>query len=240
MICALCLKDKILRKSHIIAEFMYKPLYDKLHRFHVMSTDPKHKHSFGQKGSRERLLCEDCEQLLGVNENYVRQVFKGGTGITIQANQNPIIIGDINYKKFKLFELSLLWRASISKLEFFKNIKLSSGEEEDLRKAILNGDPLEPEDYGCIISIILYDKNRIADDIIMEPDVKTVNNYKCYRFVLGGCFWIFVSQIFILVNEFPGKELFLSKEGKQVIRLETYNNIHLFQVLSQKLRNKPK
>lgn len=219
---------------------MYKPLYDKFHRYHVMSTDPKDKHTYGQKGSRERLLCEDCEQLLGVNENYVRQVFKGGTGITIQANQNPIIIGDINYKKFKLFELSLLWRASISKLEFFKNIKLTSVEEEDLRKAILNSDPLEPEDYGCIISMILYDKNRIADDIIMEPDVIPVDNFKCYRFVLGGCFWIFVSQISILANKFSGKELFLSKGGTQIIMLETYNNINLFQVMSRKLRNKPK
>ena len=64
MKCRLCLKEKPIQNSHIIPEFLYKPLYDNLHRFKSLSTLPEIKIEYKQKGIREKLLCRDCEQYI--------------------------------------------------------------------------------------------------------------------------------------------------------------------------------
>ena len=120
MVCKLCKKDKKLLNSHIIPEFIYKPLYDEKHRFHVISTyKTKHK-PIEQKGIREKLLCADCEQHLSAYEGYAKKVLFGGVQISVQKENGGIVISEINYKYFKLFQLSILWRASVSNLKMFK------------------------------------------------------------------------------------------------------------------------
>lgn len=77
MACALCLADRPLRESHIIPEFMYQALYDDIHRFHVLSKEPQERNKLFQKGLREALLCDDCEQYMGRYERYM-SLFLGG------------------------------------------------------------------------------------------------------------------------------------------------------------------
>ena len=55
-ICALCLKPSVLRQSHIISEFLYKPLYDSKHRLNVLSTNIPLKRAFELKGINEATL----------------------------------------------------------------------------------------------------------------------------------------------------------------------------------------
>ena len=64
MICKFCKKDKILKNSHIIPEFFYKPLYDSKHKMIVMERDKEDISDKWkiQKGIREYLLCGDCEE----------------------------------------------------------------------------------------------------------------------------------------------------------------------------------
>ena len=136
--CKLCLKQKKLQKSHIIPEFFYQPLYDNLHKFNVITTSSKEKNKPEQKGIRERLLCYDCEQLLSPNEDYVRRVIYGGTEIKISRDGNNVIIWNTDYIKFKLSQLSLLWRSSVSKLKYFSNISLGPHEEKIRQMLILS------------------------------------------------------------------------------------------------------
>jgi hypothetical protein len=55
--CALCREPGDLRRSHILPEFFYKPVYDETHRFLETSTDPRDRVMIRQKGLREFLLC---------------------------------------------------------------------------------------------------------------------------------------------------------------------------------------
>ena len=112
--CKLCGKVDKLRNSHIIPEFLFKPLYDSKHRFHVLSTVLDSPNRYEQKGIREKLLCQSCETLLSKHEGYARTVLFGGTEISVRKEDGNYIIGDIDYKKFKLFQISILWRAGIS------------------------------------------------------------------------------------------------------------------------------
>ena len=70
MQCRLCLAEKNLRDSHVLSEFLFRSMYDPMHRFWEISTNPDDKTRIHQKGPREKLLCEDCELELSKYERY--------------------------------------------------------------------------------------------------------------------------------------------------------------------------
>lgn len=191
-VCKLCQRQRKLRNSHIISEFLYKPLYDpEMHRFHILSTLPAITKRFEQKGVREKLFCDDCEKLLCPYEDYVRRVLYGGVEIGIKDMNDLVLLINIDYKKFKLLQLSLLWRSSISSLPFFSYVKLGSRHEEKLRKMILSENPGEPHEYGCINFLILNDKKEMEDNLIMQPELVKMAGRHWYRFLCGGLLWFF-------------------------------------------------
>ena len=126
MICYLCKKKSELKKSHIIPEFVYKDLYDSKHRFHVLSTLKETPRPIEQKGIKEKLLCGSgkCEQQLSIYEKYAKEVLMGGVEITVKDEGDIIFVSDVDYQKFKLFQLSILWRASICNDKMFSRVEL--------------------------------------------------------------------------------------------------------------------
>src|ERR1700722_5312758 len=84
MNCALCQSNSPLRDSHIIPEFLYKELYDKIQRFHVVPLDASKPEHFEQKGLYEKLLCKVCEQKFSVWEKYAKEAFCEGIRIKIE------------------------------------------------------------------------------------------------------------------------------------------------------------
>ena len=212
MKCRLCLKEKELLKSHIIPEFLYKPVYDDLHRLTVVSTGPFDKIKYEQKGYRERLLCYDCEQLLSPLEDYGRRVIYGGGETETIVFENEIKVRNIDYKKFKLFQLSLLWRASVSRQESYIEVNLRHN-EETIRKMLIAQIPGEPNHFGCFMTVLLWEENKPMDGIILSPARLHIEGHICFRFIVGACAWFFVvsrhSKDFILKDYFlrPGKEL---------------------------------
>jgi hypothetical protein len=212
MKCRLCLEDKELQKSHIIPEFFYKPVYDGLHRLNVVSTKPSDKIKYQQKGYRERLLCYDCEQLLSPLENYVRRVFYGDTGVETQDVGNGIILRNIDYQKFKLFQLSFLWRASVSRQGFFSEVNLGH-KEETIRKMLIAQIPGEPYQFGCIMAFLLWEENKPLDGIILPPARLHIEGHMCFRFIVGGSAWFFVVSRHS--KDFKLKDFFL-RQGEEL------------------------
>jgi hypothetical protein len=185
--CKLCLEQKNLQNSHIIPEFFYKPLYDEKHRIHVLSTTPEEKNVMEQKGVREKLLCYDCEQYFSQLEDYARKVFYGGVEIGMRNDKNKILFEDIDYTKFKLFQLSLLWRASVSTVRLFSEVSIGAHEEK-LRKMLINKNPGEYYEYGCSIIGLLMEGKRLADQMILKPESLRVDGqrFKNIRKALVG------------------------------------------------------
>jgi hypothetical protein len=188
--CKLCLKEKDLKKSHIIPEFIYSSLYDEKHRFHEISDDVKKKNKPHQKGISERLLCFECEQLLSKYERYASLVLNGGYNPNVRNEGKLVHLGNIEYSKFKLFALSVLWRASVSSLKVFCQVKLGPHEEK-LRLMILNDDPGAEYQYPFILSPILHG-NEVQEALIVPPTWTRLDNHYAYRFVFGGIAWVFV------------------------------------------------
>jgi hypothetical protein len=231
--CKLCLEQKNLQNSHIIPEFFYKPLYDEKHRFHVLSTIPEEKNIMEQKGVREKLLCYDCEQYFSQLEDYASKVFNGGVEIGFKKDINKILIENIDYTKFKLFQLSLLWRASVSSCKLFSEVCLRPHEEK-LRIMLINKNPGEYYEYGCSIIGLLMEGKELAGEMILKPESLRVDGQRCYRFILGGCIWLFVVSRHS--KNFYGRELFLSKDGKLIILLQSAENTKFIAKLVKDLK----
>jgi len=210
MICRLCGQDKELANSHIIPEFMYRPLYDEKHKMITLSTNPN-KDKPLQKGLREKLLCsgeDGCEQKLGVWESYASQVLFH-MQLKHDKYDDAIVVKDIDYTKFKLFQLSLLWRASISSLQHFSNVKLGPHEDK-IRNMLINNDPGEPHKYGCIM-VLPTNLPKGFEQLIIMPGMMRHDKHRCYYFFLNGYYWLyFVSSH---TYKIPVQKYFLLKQN---------------------------
>jgi len=106
MRCALCLKDKQLRNSHIYPEWIYGPLYDDKHRLEILSVVPERQNEFKQKGMRQLLLCDECEQKLSVWEGYARNIFVSPDKPVEYSREGSMLeVRGLDYAKMKLFGL---------------------------------------------------------------------------------------------------------------------------------------
>jgi hypothetical protein len=211
-VCALCLKKRKLCRSHIIPEFFYKPIYDgPLRQFFVISTDPKEPTYPRQIGFRERLLCEECDrQRLGRVEDYSSKVLYGGVEIGVIPVSGMIKIEGLDYAKFKLFTMSLIWRASVTNLSHFSCVNIQPY-DKTIRRMLLNGIPGEEYEFGCSImgSPEIF---GLSQKIIMPPNIEVNHGgVRYYSFVLGGMTWLFF--LTNNANQVPYKEIFLTKNG---------------------------
>lgn len=220
MNCALCLKPADLQLSHIIPEFLFCALYDDKHRFHVISTDKTERNKYQQKGLREPLLCATCEKQFSRYERYASLVLNGGLNLGYQFDGSATIVTGIKYKPFRLFQLSVLWRAGVSRHEFFKDVSLGS-HEELLRQALLADDPGHFSKYGCAMFALAHE-GVVMRNLMLQPKRVRFSGLGGYRFVFGGLAWIYVVS-----SHKPSTEIehgFLCEDGRAVIILKQLDN----------------
>ncbi len=207
--CALCGKSGELRNSHVIPEFLYSEMYDGKHRFRVISTltdDPPKLH---QKGLRESLLCGVCESNISGPERYLSLVMTGQIPVGNSQSGNLVEITGLDYTKFRLFGLSVLWRAHISKLPFFAAIDLGHHAAE-IKRMVLDSDPGHPGRYGFFLAPLTVNREP-ATDVILEPTKSRLGDNRCYRFVFGGIVWVFV--VASHRAPWPFEQAFINREG---------------------------
>ena len=187
-ICRLCLKEEKLCNSHILPEFFYLDLYEEKHRtLQITKGDEK----LIQKGIREYLLCQNCETKLSKYEKFAKDVIQEILNFERDDNLGILYSNNVDYSKFKLFQLSILWRSGVSKHEAFTQVRLGSHEEK-LRQMLVEDNPGNKSDYGCIMSIIL--ETELLHKIIQSPTrfKKRLYGHNGYKFVTGNLTWAFI------------------------------------------------
>jgi hypothetical protein len=210
--CALCLKERKLCNSHIIPEFLYTQLYDDKHRVAVLGKDFE-RTQYEQKGLREYLLCSSCESILSKYEKYTSRLMRGEEGKRLRQTPRLYSIENIDYKSFRLFGLSLLWRASITDTLFFEKVSLGC-HEEPIRQMILRGDAGPQDKYGFFLGRILSSELH-PEALMMQPTISRFEGHRCYRFVFGGFVWAFVVSSHRLSD--VARACLISEEGKMLI-----------------------
>lgn len=224
MTCRLCLHTRELCNSHIVPEFLFKTLYAKeKHQFIQVAGSPRVRK--WQKGFREKMLCRDCEDKLNKWETYVAQMLFGGTEIGIGKMKNWIIVRYVDYTKFKLFQLSLIWRAGASIRQQFSNVELGPHEEK-LRSMIEKGDPGKPSDYSCLI-ILTPSRFKLISKMMMLAQETRFDGHRCYMFVMAGFTWVFFVSSH--TRHLPYNEkLFLGSSGVLPVLIENTASKNFF------------
>ena len=109
-----------LQRSHVIPEF-YRSLYDDKHRLQVLSTLEDRGNWLEQKGLRERLLCASREaedfRLGGLRGSTALQ---GGVPLDDPSRRRHRIVSGLDYLKFRLFQLSVLWAGQRVNIAFLQ------------------------------------------------------------------------------------------------------------------------
>jgi hypothetical protein len=100
-----------------------------------------------------------------------------------------IWIEGVDYSLFKLFQLSILWRAGVSALPMFSKVDLGPHSER-LRQRVFAEDPGAPSEYGCAL-YALTSKDGVDSGLIVAPTLMRMEGIHSYHFVFGGLIWLF-------------------------------------------------
>ncbi len=152
-LCKLCRKSEKLIKAHIIPKGFFKYLYpenDTRLPLHIIVKDGGYVNSSTGEYDPD-ILCAKCDNRIGKYDNYAQKIFLKSEPEIIPGITDAELINSIDYKKLKLFFISLLWRASISNRIFFKNIAVGPF-EKGLCTLLENENPGGAQDFGVIVT----------------------------------------------------------------------------------------
>ncbi len=142
-------------------------------------------------GRSEYLLCRECELRFSLWETCAANWFYNWEPAQESLDEKGIIYKDINYPEFRLYCLSLLWRLSVSTLEYFDAVSLSSDDSETIRIALLSSDTLDSKFPICFTKLVKPDGEVFP--ISMQPYVTGQGSGKCFHLITNGLvhdFWL--------------------------------------------------
>lgn len=184
MICHYCRKEKKLIKAHIIPEAFFRRIRGEQNSLRLISNKENEFPKKAPIGVYDcNILCSECEKIFGAWDNYAQDFLK-----SIPPNSSPIIHGNkevgyevhkYNYDLLKLFFISLLWRAGISKHSFYAKVNLGPYEAL-LKKHIAQENPGTGDEFAVTLSKFNHHLVPFFDP---HPEKFEAINY--YRFYLG-------------------------------------------------------
>ena len=186
MKCKFCGQEKKLIDAHIIPKNFY--LERKKNRYLCINSKTG-KHTIQQKGGYDsNILCADCDNhILGEFDKEGYRILFGDFSKYKYIQLHPqykiyqLNNNEFDYGKLRKFFISILWRASISKLEEWSNINLGGYEKKAFE--ILKG----TKEYDELFKILIY-KNCFAEDINQEILIAKgkTKKYKKYIIQMAG------------------------------------------------------
>lgn len=189
MKCHLCQNDRELCDSHIIPEFLYRDLYNDQHTLMGINGQGNKGWKPLQKGTREHLLCFDCEQYL--NDKYEKPFLKQWTvdsPLPDRIAQDAAHTAVYDYSKFKLFHLSILFRASVSSLPTFRGVNLATHEDR-IRRMLITEDPGKEWEYPILAFAVLNGRGEVERRLISCPIASRYEGHIVYGQIYGGAIW---------------------------------------------------
>lgn len=184
-------------KSHIIPEYFVRQLKGP-NTPYLLSVDrnsPVTSRSYIGEYD-QTILCMQCEALFNTNwDDYGIKFFQGSSQWPLHVSTAALFyyeISQFDYKKLKLFFLSLLWRAHVSTRPFFERVDLGCLAARAHEMLQLD-DPGAPEEFTCLIGKLTPSKlhpNENFHKILVEPIPIGLQN-TFYQFQLNEFFvWI--------------------------------------------------
>jgi hypothetical protein len=184
-ICQLCRLEKKLIKAHIVPQSLYEPLREEGAPITIYPTAEGAFPKRAPSGIYDStILCAVCDGKIGRWDDAAQRLLLAPLDTYGQPEEifrrGIFEIAGFDYASLKLFFVSLLWRAHLTKHEFFAKVNLGLW-AETARKMILNESPGATEDFAAILA--RYDHPLAV--AMHNPQRIRFHGLNFYRFRLG-------------------------------------------------------
>ena len=196
MICKLCDQEKDLIYAHIIPRAFYREIMPPDGQaLLVIRPDLPYEQRARNGEYDTEILCAECDQYIGQWDQVAIEFFRSIDSWEIveypAGRTKGYIVKKFNYKALKLFCISMLWRAGISKRPFSQNVQL--GPYEKLAKQLILNEDHGPENLFSIVltkyaptKLPQYEKSRdVMHKNILSPQRKLFYGTLFYEFTLN-------------------------------------------------------
>jgi len=150
-----------------------------------------------QTGHFEPLLCHECEGVISKYECRFKELWMdtipGSFKDRVRREDGDVIQVEIDWDTFKLFHLSVFWRAMVSEGFKVDNTMSLGPYEVELRERIRNGDPGKPGEFPVIGQLVIHRDNRPHASVtpVAQREGRFYGHY-CYFMSYAYCDWFFV------------------------------------------------
>jgi hypothetical protein len=222
MICCYCRQDKkLLIKAHIIPEGFFRRIREGQIPLKILTNKPGKYPKKSPIGVYDpNILCNECEKIFGGWDDYAQKLLADeplhGKPIQYGTQSTGWEVSEYDYTRLKLFFISLLWRASVSKDAFYQKVNLGSFEEK-AKDLIAQKNPGTSEEFG----VLLAKFDHPLGSAILDPrPVKIPKDYcfkvNYYQFYLAS----YIAYIKVDNRKTPEQmSCLLLKEGQPLIIL---------------------
>jgi hypothetical protein len=191
--CKLCLRERPLSRSHIVPQFAYRPLKNGKGQIFVLGR----KKRVVQTGHFERLLCSDCEGVISRYESefakdWMQPILADANRLMAAIISGVLFVEISDWVKFKLFHLSVFWRAAASS-SFEIDSKMQFGKHErTIADMLLKGDPGQPGEFFCLGSLNFDKDGRPVPTVspLARFSEKFEGTFDRYLMSYAFCDWI--------------------------------------------------
>jgi hypothetical protein len=193
-VCRLCHKPNKFARSHVIARSFFLKIRGQHKHAIEVNLDAKQISIFRQAGNYDKqMLCVECEpkfssldaygfKVLG-NPDVSRPILSHATIGTVEAYR---VVG-CDTDKLRKFILSVLWRASVSSLDFYDYVRLGPAFEREIIDKVFSPDVLPWDEFTVCIS--KFDQNALGpySGVLFPPlPHRDVTGMNCYSLYLPG------------------------------------------------------
>jgi hypothetical protein len=152
--CRFCEQDKVaLVKAHVIPRSFFRRVRgDAKYSTELSASKEAVKETALQAGNYDcEILCKECEQIFSP---YDKQGYSVFTKVFEEPNiyrdrgiECAHVLPDVDFPLLKLFVLSVLWRASVSRMRFYRDVDLGQPHEDKIKSLIASGTIEDADDY---------------------------------------------------------------------------------------------
>ena len=192
--CRLCGQLRPLCRSHIVPELAYEPIKNEKDQ----TCSVGHKTKKVQTGYYERLLCQECETHLSRYENCFKQTWMDTIPpdfrhLHTSPHEDVISVPIADYAAFKLFHLSVFWRAAVSS-GFKIDPKVSFGPYTDrIAELVRAGNPGPPGHFPFLASLNLDGRGRPVPMVTqLAQGEGRLEGRRYYMMAYAYSDWVFV------------------------------------------------
>lgn len=164
--CKYCGNNNKLVDAHIIPESFFRDVDIDRSGLRIYSSKSSVYPKRAPIGIYDKnILCQECEKKFDTFDDYAARVLLQGElkreAIDDEEGNLGYYIHDLDYRRFKMFCISTLWRAAISKNEFFNYISLGKHFSQ-LDEMVKKLEPGLPNDFSVTICEELFPGNKVV------------------------------------------------------------------------------